>query len=424
MFNQEIMLKALLNILTVVSVYILLTAFLGKSKKTKAIIFICYAVFYFLITFAWLYVGLPLVITSSLLWGIIAMSFLHNASFAKKLSSAAITYAILILVENAVATLFINENIDFFERVKYDTIAILIIVKSLSFIISIFIHSVFTNQSKINLPSKYYFTFPLIMILSSILSMFLIANYGDSSVNTFLIISTIIIINYVAFSMYNDILNLFEEKYNNISLEKQYELIKTQSENIEKSADELRRLEHDLKNKLTPIAFMVKDENIDQVSEYIQKIMAEFSSKRILKSSGVTELDSIVNIKMNKCGDLDIEFEYEISPIENAFVNNMDLAVMAGILLDNAIEATLKFSQKWIKADIRIVKSVLIIEIENTFDGVIKKNGNRFLTRKENKEYHGMGIRNIESILKKYDGEITFDYTGNVFKALVIVYPK
>ncbi|NLD16643.1 MAG: GHKL domain-containing protein [Tissierellia bacterium] len=424
MFNQEIMLKALLNILTVVSVYILLTAFLGKSKKTKAIIFICYAVFYFLITFAWLYVGLPLVITSSLLSGIIAMSFLHNASFAKKLSSAAITYAILILVENAVATLFINENIDFFERVKYDTIAILIIVKSLSFIISIFIHSVFTNQSKINLPSKYYFTFPLIMILSSILSMFLIANYGDSSVNTFLIISTIIIINYVAFSMYNDILNLFEEKYNNISLEKQYELIKTQSENIEKSADELRRLEHDLKNKLTPIAFMVKDENIDQVSEYIQKIMAEFSSKRILKSSGVTELDSIINIKMNKCGDLDIEFEYEISPIENAFVNNMDLAVMAGILLDNAIEATLKFSQKWIKADIRIVKSVLIIEIENTFDGVIKKNGNRFLTRKENKEYHGMGIRNIESILKKYDGEITFDYTGNVFKALVIVYPK
>lgn len=424
MFNQEIMLKALLNILTVVSVYILLTAFLGKSKKTKAIIFICYAVFYFLITFAWLYVGLPLVITSSLLSGIIAMSFLHNASFAKKLSSAAITYAILILVENAVATLFINENIDFFERVKYDTIAILIIVKSLSFIISIFIHSVFTNQSKINLPSKYYFTFPLIMILNSILSMFLIANYGDSSVNTFLIISTIIIINYVAFSMYNDILNLFEEKYNNISLEKQYELIKTQSENIEKSADELRRLEHDLKNKLTPIAFMVKDENIDQVSEYIQKIMAEFSSKRILKSSGVTELDSIINIKMNKCGDLDIEFEYEISPIENAFVNNMDLAVMAGILLDNAIEATLKFSQKWIKADIRIVKSVLIIEIENTFDGVIKKNGNRFLTRKENKEYHGMGIRNIESILKKYDGEITFDYTGNVFKALVIVYPK
>lgn len=424
MFNQEIMLKALLNILTVVSVYILLTAFLGKSKKTKAIIFICYAVFYFLITFAWLYVGLPLVITSSLLSGIIAMSFLHNASFAKKLSSAAITYAILILVENAVATLFINENIDFFERVKYDTIAILIIVKSLSFIISIFIHSVFTNQSKINLPSKYYFTFPLIMILSSILSMFLIANYGDSSVNTFLIISTIIIINYVAFSMYNDILNLFEEKYNNISLEKQYELIKTQSENIEKSADELRRLEHDLKNKLTPIAFMVKDENIDQVSEYIQKIMAEFSSKRILKSSGVTELDSIINIKMNKCGDLDIEFEYEISPIENAFVNNMDLAVMAGILLDNAIEATLKFSQKWIKADIRIVKSVLIIEIENTFDGVIKKNGNRFLTRKENKEYHGMGIRNIESILKKYDGEITFDYTGNVFKALVIVYPR
>ncbi|NLW41566.1 MAG: GHKL domain-containing protein [Tissierellia bacterium] len=424
MDNIELILKAVLNIVSVISAYILNITFLGKSKKSKVLIGISYALFYFIITFTYLYIGLPYIMSLSFILGLIGVAFLHSNSLIKNISTAVLIFAIFIVVENAIGAMLVKGDLNYFEKVKYDTITLISIIKFATLGVSISIYSFFSKKINIELPSKYYFVLPLIIFLSAILTTFLLSNYDLAKINISFTLIIIIMINYIIFSMYDDILNLFEEKSNAISLEKQYELIRTQSENIEKSADELRRLEHDLKNKLTPIAFMVKDENIDQASEYIQDIMAEFSSKRVLKSSGITELDSIINIKMIKCDDLDIEFEYEISPMEKAFVNNMDLAVMAGILLDNAIEATLKVSQKWIKADIRIVKGVLIIEIENTFDGVVKKDGNRFLTRKENKEYHGMGIRNIESILKKYDGEITFDYTGNVFKALVIVYPR
>lgn len=179
-----------------------------------------------------------------------------------------------------------------------------------------------------------------------------------------------------------------------------------------------------MKNKLTPIAFMVKDENMTQISGYLQDIMAEFSTETILKSCGINELDGILNMKMNKCEDLKIVVEHEISHIKNPVLNNMDLAVIVGILLDNAIEATSKVNKKKIKMDIRSVKGVLIIEIENTFDGMVIKKRNRFMTRKKNKEFHGMGIKNIENILEKYDGEIKLNYSGNIFKSLVIVYSK
>lgn len=255
------------------------------------------------------------------------------------------------------------------------------------------------------------------------MAIFSFYSIGTSNIYSITMIVLIVIINFIIFSMYNNMLELFEEKYNSISVQNRYELIKIQNENIEKSSKNLRKLEHDLRNKLTPIALVAKDKNIN-ISDYIDEIMREFSEKIILKSSGITELDSIINIKMNKAESFSIDFSYDIEPIEDSPISAMDLAVIAGNLLDNAIEATLKTSKKWIKIDIRITNEVLIIEVENSFDGIIKKSRENFITRKEDKEFHGMGITNIKEILKKYDGEIEFSYSGMIFRALVLVYPK
>lgn len=420
---MDTILKAILNIISVISAYILNVTFLGKSKKPKVLIGICYALFYFIITFTYLYIGLPYVISLSFVLGLIGVAFLHSNSVIKNVSTAFLIFGIFIIIENATAAALIKSDMSYIEKVKYDTITILSVIKFITFIISMCVYLVFYRKTNTILPTTLYFLLPFIIFLSAILTTFLLSTYDLSSVNISFSVIIIIIINYLAFSMYKNILELFEEKYNSISLENQYELIKIQNENIEKSSKNLRKLEHDLRNKLTPIAFMAKDENIN-ISGYIDDIMKEFSEKTIVKSSGITELDSIINIKMNKAESLLIDFSYDICPIEDSPISSMDLAVIVGNLLDNAIEATLKTSNKWIKTDIRITKGVLIIEIKNSFDGTVKKSGDNFITRKEDKGVHGMGITNIKDILKKYDGEIEFSYSGMIFRVLVLVYPK
>lgn len=421
---MELIIKAILNIGSVLPVYILNVTFLGTPNKPKITVGICYAIFYFIITFTYLYIGLPYIMSLSLILGLTGVSFIHSNHIKKNMSIAILIFGILILTENVTVATFIKGNLNYFEKVKHDTLAILSVSKFLTLLVSIFIYSFYSRRFDVILPTKYYFVLPSIIFLSAILTTFLLVTYDLSSINISISVILLIIINYVSFSMYNEIINLFIDKTDAASLQKQYDLIKIQNENIEKSADKLRRLEHDLKNKLTPIAFMVKDENMTQISGYLQDIMAEFSTETILKSCGINELDGILNMKMNKCEDLKIVVEHEISHIKNPVLNNMDLAVIVGILLDNAIEATSKVNKKKIKMDIRSVKGVLIIEIENTFEGMVIKKRNRFMTRKKNKEFHGMGIKNIENILEKYDGEIKLNYSGNIFKSLVIVYSK
>lgn len=47
-----------------------------------------------------------------------------------------------------------------------------------------------------------------------------------------------------------------------------------------------------------------------------------------------------------------------------------------------------------------------------------------FLTKKENVEVHGMGIINLEGILKKYDSKPRFLHRENTFKVEILIYPQ
>lgn len=217
-------------------------------------------------------------------------------------------------------------------------------------------------------------------------------------------------------------IDLFEKEHNNSQIKRQYELIKMQSDSINESAIELRKLEHDLKNKLTPIAYLVKEEKLDELNEHFDRILGDFSRVSIFKESGILELDGILNSKYNKGKSLGIEFDSYISISDKVNVNGMDLAVIMGNLLDNAIEATSKVMDKWIKFSIKESNGVLLISTENSFDGFVSIKDNEFLTRKEDKKHHGMGFRNIRTIIKKYDGDLDLKYNHNTFKARIVLY--
>ncbi len=420
---MEIFLKALLGIPLTITVSVFLLAFLGRPNYNIKIVFMGYMIFYFITTLNYIIIGIPLIIATINILGIVLLTILYKSSINKKIFASIATFLFISLIEISIVLIAINDNFNFIGKVKHDTILLLSLVRLVTYFAAIIIYNLFSEKSVINLPNRYYLNLIIVNSVSILMAIFSFYSLGTSNIYSITMIVLIVIINFIIFSMYKNILELFEEKYNSISLENQYELIKIQNENIEKSSKNLRKLEHDLRNKLTPIAFMAKDENIN-ISGYIDEIMKEFSEKTIVKSSGITELDSIINIKMNKAESLLIDFSYDICPIEDSPISAMDLAVIVGNLLDNAIEATLKTSNKWIKTDIRITKGVLIIEIENSFDGTVKKSGENFITRKEDKRIHGMGITNIKYILKKYDGEIEFSYSGMIFRVLVLVYPK
>ena len=141
MDNIELILKAVLNIVSVISAYILNITFLGKSKKSKVLIGISYALFYFIITFTYLYIGLPYIMSLSFILGLIGVAFLHSNSLIKNISTAVLIFAIFIVVENAIGAMLVKGDLNYFEKVKYDTITLISIIKFATLGVSISIYS-------------------------------------------------------------------------------------------------------------------------------------------------------------------------------------------------------------------------------------------------------------------------------------------
>ena len=418
----EILIKILLNLVNPYAIYMLYGAILKEKKINNKITFCSYALFYFLTTFIYLFVNIPLFVILSNLLGFLLLTFIYKENLIKKIFAFLASYSFLFIIETFVFLLLGNSNLELMKSITVDSIGLVFISKTLIFLFSNIIFLFYKNDKVDFIPQKYYILLILISMITAFTVFITTIFFSKMSFLSATISILSLLVNLIFFLIYYDLTSLFEREYHNSQVERQYELIKFQSDNINASSEKLRQFEHDLKNKLTPIYFMAKEENFEELNSHIQSIIGEFSIMEIFKDSGVLELDSILNVKFSEGEKIGIDFQKKITKISNEIVNGLDLAVIVGNLLDNAIEATSKVSSKWIDIKIKEVYEVVYISIENSFDGVLKEKDGRLLTRKSNERRHGMGLRNVQTIIKKYDGDMKITYTPATFKVSIILY--
>lgn len=101
-----------------------------------------------------------------------------------------------------------------------------------------------------------------------------------------------------------------------------------------------------------------------------------------------------------------------------SFIRENDIYALLGNILDNAIEG----SEKRKKDEERVVsistiakKGFIRIHEENFFDGDLIYENNVRKTTKQNKLYHGFGVKSIKLIAKKYHGDVSISAKNGKF---------
>ena len=118
-----------------------------------------------------------------------------------------------------------------------------------------------------------------------------------------------------------------------------------------------------------------------------------------------------------------IIFSEKIIIPEQLFVDPVDICIIFGNALDNAIEACehVQSTDKRINLSIMYEKNMLVCKIVNT----ATKPASKFLeTIKENKKNHGFGIENIKTSLGKYNGIYTFEQSNEEFVLSFVIFEK
>lgn len=193
-------------------------------------------------------------------------------------------------------------------------------------------------------------------------------------------------------------------------------LLEQEKENAEKHVEqgrafveEMRALRHDIKNHLTVLSSHLENGRAEEARDYLKEINeVSIPQFRDLLSSGNATLDAVINSAVVTCNRNGVFLQTKLSPDLRLPVSDSEVAVLLGNLLDNAIEAASSSSARRVTLTVTQRGETVSILVTNSIDCSVLEGNPDLNTTKEDRSSHGIGIKSIKSIVKKYDGIIEF----------------
>ena len=188
---------------------------------------------------------------------------------------------------------------------------------------------------------------------------------------------------------------------------------------LNKHQNELRIFRHDIKNRLLSLMALVKDGKSDkalQIMENNLNWLEEMNSNII--NSGNPVVDAIIQAKLHIVKDKGITFQISTKLAEEIRIDELELGIVLGNALDNAIEAVEKntaANKKRISLSLMSADGRISISVSNPVEAEI--NTERLSTAKPDKDKHGYGIKSIKAIAEKYEGIVLFTCDNGIFEA-------
>ena len=202
----------------------------------------------------------------------------------------------------------------------------------------------------------------------------------------------------------------------------QNKLMKQQMDEIENIYMTMRGWRHDYHNHLQSLKGYLSLNKVDQMKNYLNELETDLDSIDTLYHSGNLQLDSILNAKLAiaEKGQIRIHCDASIPP--QLHVSDLDLCVILGNLLDNAIESCRKIKdpdERFIRVYIGILKKQLYISITNATSETVKQRTDHYFTTKRGD--HGHGLKRVDQVVKKYDGYLNRQNEPGVFATEIVL---
>lgn len=184
---------------------------------------------------------------------------------------------------------------------------------------------------------------------------------------------------------------------------------------------------HDMKHTMRTIAALAREGNNEEVERLIKRLQISLGDieEKIICSHKI--LNALLLERKAYANDNGVILELDISePLCLQEIDDMDLIVLMGNLLDNAIEAEKKYEKKeggGILCSIRLAREGrhLLIQIENSYqEQGNKRNFKKGVTERIGQK-HGIGLGSVRRIVKKYGGIMECKKSGGRYLVKVIL---
>lgn len=188
--------------------------------------------------------------------------------------------------------------------------------------------------------------------------------------------------------------------------------------------EELRRVKHDMTNQLVAIQGYFHEGDIAGGDAYVTSLLKNLQTPSSRIKTGNSALDAILSTKKALAESKGITVDMEVQISNRLPLEPVDVCVIFGNALDNAIEACDRITQGEKKINLVLVQreGKLLCHLTNT--APMNSSKDFSITSKSDKENHGFGLVNLKESLEKYDSEPVIDYKDGLFSMKFVVYGK
>lgn len=234
----------------------------------------------------------------------------------------------------------------------------------------------------------------------------------------------ILILNLVTFY-------LFDRVQANAIAEAEKEYVRKQSKRYAGLNDEigqywfeLQSFKHDLKQRYILEQSYLQQENYEKLAECYKENIAFLKTGKALVNTGNVCIDNIINCKSLLAEKKGIQICTDLIVAYDVVFDEGDICSLIGNLLDNAVEAVENVgeSDRKVKIKIKMSGENMLIATENPYVGQRRKQGEKYITTKEESNGHGIGLKIVEEVAKKYQGDVVVEDTGQIFSIKVLLY--
>lgn len=205
----------------------------------------------------------------------------------------------------------------------------------------------------------------------------------------------------ICFRMLFEVMKVWEQNLQNQILKQQLHMQEDMYEWQRKNLRQVSRLQHDLKHRLVVVEQLLYEQNYEHAQQYLQEYLLDMEKVGRLDCRE-SVWKTLVAMKRERAQASGIVCNTDIREHGLKKIDVIDICVLLGNLLDNAIEAQEQLEQC---REIHFVlreEQMILIEVKNRIrEG---QSVGELKTTKADADKHGFGVVSIKEIVKKYHG--------------------
>ena len=180
----------------------------------------------------------------------------------------------------------------------------------------------------------------------------------------------------------------------------------------------MRGWRHDYRHHIQAMKVHAANKEYEEIDKYLDMLDEDLTNVETVIKTGNRMADAILNSKLSLAAQREIQVKADAKIPVSLAVSELDLCIIIGNLLDNAMEACMELppERRLIRIYMEMKGNYLYLALTNTAGGKKKQN-----FRSNKGEGHGLGIMRMDAIVEKYGGYITRASEDEAFSTEILL---